>query len=202
MTSSIKAIHAGGNSVGYVSFVIGSNDIFYLVGTSAFQNASAADQQAMIAATLGTIQSNYLTVLSELKTLAPEAKLILPGYYNPFPTSDPNHAFYDSIISAFDSFVRADAGAFGATFVDLAPSFLGKELQLTNIGTGDVHPNQAGYAVIAGDLASAVPEPSSLSMLAVGVAGLIALLARPRLRGGPEIRVQTGPDHRKAARNR
>jgi lysophospholipase L1-like esterase len=175
MTASIKSIHAAGNSVGFVSFLIGANDLGYLFGTPAFQNASPADQQAMIGATLGTIQSNYLTVLGELRTLAPEAKIILPGYYNPFPTFDPNHAFYDSLISAFDSFVKADAAAIGATFVDLEPSILGRELQLTNIGTGDIHPNQAGYAVIAAELSQAVvPEPASVLMLAVGLLGLFA----------------------------
>jgi lysophospholipase L1-like esterase len=179
MISSIKAIHAAGNSVGYASFLIGSNDIFYLVGTPAFQNASAADQQAMIAATFGTIQSNYLTVLGELKMLAPEATILLPGYYNPFPSFAPEHAFYDSLLAVFNPLVKADAAAFGAKFVDLAPLFAGRELELTNIGSGDVHPDQAGYAVIAGALAQAVPEPSSLSMLAVG---LVGLLARSRFR--------------------
>ena len=173
MASSIASIHTATNSVGFVSLIFGSNDIFYLVGNPAFQNASPADQEAMIIATLGTIQSNYLTVLGELKTLAPEARIILPGYYNPFPTSDPNHAFYDSIISVFDSFVSADAAAFGATFVDLAPSFVGRELALTNEGIDDVHPNQAGYAVIAADLAQAVPEPASLAMLGIGLVGVL-----------------------------
>ena len=53
MIASIAAIHAAGNSVGYASFLIGSNDIFYLVGTSAFQDATLAEQQAMLAATIG-----------------------------------------------------------------------------------------------------------------------------------------------------
>ena len=48
MISSINAIHAAGDSVGYVSLLIGSNDIFFLLGTPAFQAASPADQQAML----------------------------------------------------------------------------------------------------------------------------------------------------------
>src|SRR5262249_19116211 len=36
MMSSIAAIHAAGNSVGVVSLLIGSNDIFGLIGTPAF----------------------------------------------------------------------------------------------------------------------------------------------------------------------
>jgi hypothetical protein len=67
--------------------------------------------------------------------------------------------------------VTADAAAFGAITVDLEPPFLGHALQLTNIATGDTHPNQAGYAVIAAELGAAVPDPSSVLMLALGVAG-------------------------------
>jgi lysophospholipase L1-like esterase len=181
MISSINAIHAAGNSVGYVSFLIGSNDVFNLVGTSAFQNASAADQQAMIAATLGTVQMNYLTVLTEIKTLAPEAKIVLPDYYNPYPAFIPEHAFLDSILVVSNTFVKADAAAFGATFVDLYPLFAGRELELTNIGSGDVHPNQAGYEVISGALSGAVvPEPSSLPLVAIGVVGPLGYACRHR----------------------
>jgi lysophospholipase L1-like esterase len=169
MISSINGIHAAGNSVGFVTFLIGSNDIFYLVGTPAFQAASLADQQAMIAATLGVVQNNYIATLSELAALAPEAKVLLPIYYNPYPTFAPEHAFYDQILGAFQAIVRGDAAAFGATAVDLAPPFLGNELALTNIAAGDVHPNQAGYAVISSTLAQAVPEPCSMVLL--GIAG-------------------------------
>jgi lysophospholipase L1-like esterase len=168
MLSTIGAAHAAGNSIGYVTFEFGANDVLHLTGTAAFQNASDAAKAAMIAQTLGVIQSNYLKLLPELTRYAPEARVLLPLYYNPFPSS-PEHDFFGAIIHALDQYVTADAAAFGAIAVDLEPPFLGHELQLTNIASGDVHPNQAGYAAIAAVLASSVPEPSSL------VLGLIAL---------------------------
>jgi lysophospholipase L1-like esterase len=188
LRASIGAVHAAGNRVGYASFLIGSNDIFALVGSPAFQNATPAEQQAMIAAAFGTIQQNYVTALSELTTLAPEARVILPIYYNPFPASSPEHAFYDAVLSLFRQLVRGDAAAFGATAVDLYPLFAGRELELTNIGTGDVHPNQAGYALIAGALAQAVPEPSSCLLVAVGSGLGVGLAARRRRAGSASLR--------------
>jgi lysophospholipase L1-like esterase len=184
MRSSINAIHAAGNSVGFVSLLIGGNDILVLGGTSAFRNASPAEQQAMVASTIGAVQERYLAVLTELKSLAPEAAIFLPGYYNPFPSGLPEKTFYDSVLAAFNPIVAADAAAFGATYVDLQGPFTGREFELTNIATGDVHPNQAGYAVIAGRLqAAVVPEPGSLALLASGgAAGALWAAARRRAR--------------------
>lgn len=192
MIASINAAHAAGNTVGFVTFLIGANDIFYLTGTPAFQNAPPADQLAMILATIGTVQSNYVTALSELRALAPEATILLPGYYNPFPASTPEHDFFDLIGGISNSLVQADAAAFGAKYVDLRPLFAGRELELTNIGVGDVHPNQAGYAVIAGALAAAVPEPASLVTLSLGALGLLGYGCR-RGRRSPSRAAGPGP---------
>lgn len=179
MISTIQSIHAAGGSIGFASFLIGSNDIFYLLGTPAFQGASAADQQAMLGATIGNVLSNYQMVLGELKTLAPEATILLPGYYNPFPSAASEHALYDSILGVFNPAVRAYAQGIGGRYVDLQSSFAGRELELTNIGAGDVHPNQAGYAVIARDLESqAVPEPTGVILLGIGLLGLLGYRRR------------------------
>ncbi len=172
MMSSIQAIHASGGSIGYVTLLIGSNDIYGLLGTPAFQASSPADQEAMLAAALGTVQANYLTILSQLKAMAPEATVILPTYYNPYPSSDPEHTLFASLIGGFDAYVQADAQYFGARYADLEPLFAGRELQLTNIGAGDIHPNQAGYALIAGALFQSVPEPSAFVLATIGLGSL------------------------------
>jgi lysophospholipase L1-like esterase len=140
----------------------------------------------MLVQTITTSLTNYAAVLTELKTVAPEAHVFLPGYYNPFPAAiDPtDHAFYDMVLGAFNPGLQGLAGSFGATYVDLYKPFVGRELALTNIATGDFHPNQAGYDVIGSAfIAAAVPEPSSLTSLGLAVISTgLACLARKRYR--------------------
>lgn len=180
MLSQIAGLHAAGDQVGTVSLVFGANDIFGLIASPAFLAADAATQLSMIGATITTALTNYATVLTELQAAAPEARVFLPGYYNPFPAAlDPvNHAKYDAVLNAFNPNLQSIAGTFGATYVDTYPLFVGHELEYTNIATGDVHPNQSGHAAIGGALAQAVPEPSSVISLALGTVGVAALALR------------------------
>lgn len=185
MQSHIAAIHAAGDTVGYASFMIGVNDIFYVTATPAFVNGTPTEQQQLLANTLANVQTNYLTVLATLTTLAPEARIVLPTYYNAYPAAyEPQHTLYNSILAGYRAYVQADAQAFGATMVDLNPLFSGNELTLTNIGSGDIHPTSAGYAVIGEALfAAVVPEidPASFGSglaLLLGSFGLVERRSR------------------------
>lgn len=178
LADGIQSIHDAGNTVGYASLLFGSNDVFYLLSTPAFQGATPDQQQAMIMQTIGTAQNNYLTSLAAIKTLAPEAKVLLPGYYNPYPAFSPLHDLYQPIVTGYNLFIAGAAAAVGGTYVDLATPFAGRELELTNIGNADTHPNQAGYQVIANAFGrtlspAAVPEPASVALFALGAIGLV-----------------------------
>ena len=178
LANHIAAIHDAGDTVGYVSLLFGSNDIFYLLGTPAYQGATADQQQALIMNALGVAQNNYLTSLLAIKSLAPEATVLLPGYYNPYPAISPFHDLYQPIVTGYNMFIAGAAGAVGGTYVDLATPFAGRELELTNIGNADTHPNQAGYQVIANAFGrtlspAAVPEPASVALFALGAIGLV-----------------------------
>lgn len=178
LANQIASIHAAGNTVGHVSLLFGSNDVFYLLGTPAYQNATPDQQQAMIMGTLGAAQNNYLTSLGAIKSLAPEARVLLPGYYNPYPAISPFHDLYQPIVTGYNMFIAGAAAAVGGTYVDLATPFAGRELELTNIASADTHPNQAGYQVIANAFnrtlsPAAVPEPASVALFALGALGLV-----------------------------
>jgi lysophospholipase L1-like esterase len=172
MLATIAQIHGAGNTVSDVSLLMGANDIFSLINTAAFQTASPVDQQAMVIAAMANVQSNYLTVLTELKAQAPEARIFLPDYYNPYPAGTAGHDLYDPIALAFRQLIEADAAAFGATVVDLYDPFTGHELAWTNIATGDVHPTQAGYQAIGAEMAAAIPEPTTVTLWLLGGFGL------------------------------
>lgn len=176
MLSNIAAVHAAGGQVGYASLLFGANDVFALTSKPEFINGTPAEQQALLTQTLNLAFANYATVLTELKTAAPEARILLPGYYNPFPAAMPaEHAFYEMVLGAFNPALQSTAAAFGATYVDTYSLFDGNQLTLTNIATGDYHPNQAGYDAIAAAMFRAVPEPSTLTTLALAFATLAAV---------------------------
>ncbi|QEH38582.1 GDSL-like Lipase/Acylhydrolase [Aquisphaera giovannonii] len=184
MLSSIASLHAAGDHIGAVTLIFGANDIFALLGSDAFKNADPAAQAMLIGQTITAALTNYGTVLTELKTVAPEARVFLPGYFNPFPAAiDPtDHALYDEVLGFFNPNLKALADNLGATYVDTYAPFVGHELEYTNIASGDFHPNAAGYAVIGSRLgAAAVPEPSGLISLATAIgAGAVAAAARRR----------------------
>lgn len=165
MLSTIQGINADGGDLRYVSLLMGSNDIFFLLTTAEFQSATFSEQQQLLTETISSVLIDYQTVLGELDVLAPDAVVLLPGYYNPYPDQTAEGQFYNSILGAFNPAVEQLASIFDAEYIDLDSIFDGRELELTNIGIGDVHPNQTGYALIANSFAQAVPEPASICFL-------------------------------------
>jgi lysophospholipase L1-like esterase len=192
MLKQIAAAKARGDRIDVVTVQIGANDLFAAAGTPGFLGLDPAVQNALIMQKIGSIQTNYAALLTELRQQLPDAELYLLGYHNPYP-GRPEHPLAPlstPAVLGVNAVAEGLAPLFGAKFVSFYDAVLGREQELTLIAADDevnnVHMNDAGYAVAGGVLiaaASNTPEPGTLALVVVGVAGVGAFRRLRRTRG-------------------
>ena len=169
----IAAEHAAGRVISTVSFALGAEDFAALQRTSAFQGATLSQQEAMINQLVASLKTNYTTALTQIRGALPDAKVLLPSYYNPYGylgSGNTQNVLTGYFVNSQLQLVQSLSQQFNAGAVDLATPFVGHELQLTNVGSGNPLPNAQGYAAIASQVIAVAeaPEPASLSLFAIG----------------------------------
>ncbi len=185
---------AAGNTINTISITLGFNEL------AALATLPTNQALAMLPTTLSTYQNNFTQVLTEIRSLEPTAQLYLLGYYNPFPgdpTNNPAKPIFAQGGPQLNSIIQSLATQFNASYVNLNTAFLGQEGTLTYISQypaganspagpysgvepiGNVHPNNAGYTVIANQVAS-TPEPASLGLVGMAAAGFAVWSFRRR----------------------
>ncbi len=105
-------------------------------------------------------------VSDALAAAGSDAIVLLLAYYNPDvePGAVATIVGSDGVVGCvtgdpapgLDDRIACVAERNGVGLVDLHSAFLGREEELTGIGAGDVHPNAAGYEVIAKAIADAI----------------------------------------------
>jgi lysophospholipase L1-like esterase len=148
----LQAEKAARRQVKAVSFALGANDVFALTWSPEW-NAPGADQLALLEGVLAEIDANYRRFLTVARAELPQAKVLLPNYYNPYEVlgpADPTNFLYTYVVLRHDAMLQRLEEEFNkARRVDVYSAFLGHALDYTYIGFGNIHPNAAGYAVIA-----------------------------------------------------
>ena len=179
---------AAGRAITNVSFAIGDNDLLSFEALHPdFLSLPPAQQQQLISAFFLTLGNNYVSVLSQLRSSLPDARILLLNYYNPvggFPPDDPLNIANMIFDQGQTSLIASLAGSFHAVVVDINTPFRGRENELTFVASGDGHPTPQGYAVIEQQMAlAATPEPSSFVLHLISL-GALAMLARTRATRG------------------
>ena len=110
---------------------------------------STQTQEKLKAAEAG-FATNLPAIISEIRADNPGVKLYIQTIYNPFSDGSdffPFSDLADGILARMNTEIKSGApGKY--TVIDSYSAFRGKALTLTNIAGFDIHPNEAGHAVI------------------------------------------------------
>ncbi len=133
----------------------GANDLLQQISINQTTGEVTVDQQKVAGALKG-VGENTVKILTQIKTLNPKADIYLMGYYNPFPHMPIQYqAQLLPLLDLLNKTISDVSTALNVTFVPTADS-------IARNATGylpnpqDIHPNQAGYLVLANDFWKAI----------------------------------------------
>ena len=170
LAAALEAAHAADPPVSLVTLDIGGNDLLRLLGTDACASAPQGPEcQQLVALTLIDFRANYRLIVGELSGAlahAPDARLAVMTYFNPFSGTDAAYeaaaelallgtdgrldcSADESASHGMNDIIACVAEDVGAVAVDVQPRFSDLGLELTHIGSEDIHANDRGYEVIA-----------------------------------------------------
>jgi lysophospholipase L1-like esterase len=173
LAQAVEFLHAHSRTTRLVTIDIGANDVQRCVSRSPLGIDFACIQQG-----LGDVQRLLPTVLAQLHAAAPGARIVVANYYNPFlaayltgPAGQAIAAQSVGLQTMLNTIIAGAAASVGAEVADVATAFRSTEGTLvnvpalggmvpTNVATicgwtwmcqlGDIHANDAGYAVMSG----------------------------------------------------
>lgn len=177
LAQALEFLHAHSRTTRLVTIDIGANDVQRCVSRSPLGIDFTCIQQG-----LGDVQRLLPQVLAQLHAAAPEAQIIVANYYNPFLaaylTGAAGQALAQQSVAlqaALNTIIAGSAASVGADVADVATAFRSTDftpvnvpalggLVPTNVATicawtwmcqlGDIHANDAGYAVMTGAVAA------------------------------------------------
>ncbi|WP_411348941.1 stalk domain-containing protein [Paenibacillus sp. WLX2291] len=137
-----------------ITITIGGNDFLNALGslTALPQDLSQINLQPV----LNTYRTNLGSILDQLTTLNPNAVIVIADQYQPVPLLAGATLYHDlnETAAEFSSIIDDTVSTYTTKGNDIrvahvSPSFQGKELAMTHIAAGDIHPNATGYQAMA-----------------------------------------------------
>jgi lysophospholipase L1-like esterase len=134
-----------------VTIDIGANDALPLINAS----TCAAPSTTVVSQTLATFDSNFSSILAQLRTaLQGTGDLVTMNYYFPYQNQCPNLL---PDVELFNQHLAGDAQQNGVPVVDVFSAFGGTAVPNANVcaytwicsSYHDIHATSQGYAVIA-----------------------------------------------------
>lgn len=174
LARAVAAIADPATDVRLVTLIIGANDFLPLLQTEACTDPFGASCQQAVGVALATLAQNYPAILQSIRQALDaqpgDERLLVMAYYNPFSglgnaldrAVDAAQLGSDGVVDCaanatdptrvgLNDIITCIGRLYGAEVVDVHPLFRGQAPSLTHITDTppDIHPNDAGHAVIA-----------------------------------------------------
>ena len=170
------AVMAAKPNVTDVTIDIGANDVLGFLRSCGFPSPRPGClTPTSIGALYGHIAANMAAIVTQVRTAAPRAKVVILGLYNPYPATLPGG---DGLTASLNTALASVAAGAGAAFADPLPVFnpasrtgasettdipvICKFTGMCPGGTynptspqADIHPTDLGYAALTGVIAAA-----------------------------------------------
>jgi len=188
-----------------ITITIGGND--FLNSLAELLPMSAMDRATFAASLNKTYDANVKQIISDLRTLNPNARIRIANQYNPLWSSMIGYGEFENLATGFTKNLQSviaslnDTSGQGAStstnasvdaplqMVDIAATFTGHQLSATHIAQADVHPTQLGYSYKAEDFAASLwKNPVKLS----GSSNSITVVADGRVLSSDEVALING----------
>ncbi|MDF0726052.1 S-layer homology domain-containing protein [Cytobacillus sp. S13-E01] len=149
-----------------VTLTAGANDILKELSIDRATGKVTFDPQKA-KAVVAAIQSNITSILDEIEEVNPETEVYVSGYYNAFPyLPAEQQALLQQVLTGLNGVIQKVAIENGAIFVSL-DSVFGDSPTTYLPDPSDIHPNQAGYELIADAFVKAFLDNEKLNFVDV-----------------------------------
>ncbi|MCQ4087302.1 GDSL-type esterase/lipase family protein [Saccharibacillus sp. JS10] len=152
--SNVAAARADVADADVITITIGGNDLLPLITGASLPTAE--ELAPKVQALLENYATNLNEVLTDLRDINPNARIVVADQYQPVPAiaAKSLYAALNQAAAAYTTTLNGviatqNAAGGHVEAVNVAPLFIGREMQLTHIARKDIHPNQVGYEAIA-----------------------------------------------------
>ncbi|WP_050615874.1 GDSL-type esterase/lipase family protein [Bacillus testis] len=138
-----------------ISISVSANDLLSIGKMNEATGMMEIDRTKLVP-TLGTISANYSAIMKKIKELNPNADVYVMGYYFPYPyMNDQQKPELIQMEKGLNELLRGIAVTNNATFVDVYSKF-GDDTKPYLPNPKSIHPNAAGYKLMADALIEAI----------------------------------------------
>ncbi|AKN32152.1 hypothetical protein Ccar_15305 [Clostridium carboxidivorans P7] len=136
------------NNAEIVTIDIGANDLLSLL------RAYLSGQNVDFPTQIGTVSGKISAIIQSIKTINPNAKIYIMGYYNALPNlSTQQETVFLQLLTGFNSSVKNVVDSFKDTAVPpvYVDTYESMNSNLKQYLPGDIHPTIEGYRIISED---------------------------------------------------